>query len=148
MITKDIRRSLKIKPSGRSSDFISPSFGWGCLYECSYCYMKRNKPKGLSIATNTAEILTQINTHAVFAQMEIEKPNQTHEKYITYDISCNEDFALHLKHHNWKMIFDFFKHHDLAMGTLATKYVNKELLKYNPNKKIRIRFSLMPEKSR
>ena len=72
MITKDIRRSLKIKPSGRSSDFISPSFGWGCLYECSYCYMKRNKPKGLSIATNTSELLTQINTHAAFAQMEIQ----------------------------------------------------------------------------
>ena len=34
------------------------------------------------------------------------------------------------------------------MGTLATKYVNKELLKYNSNKKIRIRFSLMPEKKR
>ena len=148
MITKDIRKSLKIKPSGRSSDFISPSFGWGCLYKCSYCYMKRNKPKGLSIATNTSELLTQINTHATFAQLEVEKPNQTHEKYITYDISCNEDFALHLKHHDWKTIFNFFKDHDIAMGTLATKYVNKELLKYNPNKKIRIRFSLMPEKKR
>jgi spore photoproduct lyase len=30
------------------------------------------------------------------------------------------------------------------MGSFATKYVNEDLLKYNPNGKIRIRFSLMP----
>mgnify|MGYP003110618060 CR=1 FL=1 len=148
LITKDIRKSMKIRPSGRSSDFISPSFGWGCLYNCSYCYMKRHKPKGLSIPKNVNQILTEINTHAVFAQLEVKKPNQTHPKYITYDIGCNEDFALHLKHHEWKRIFNFFKHHDKAMGTFATKYVNPELLKYNPNEKIRIRFSLMPESKR
>jgi len=28
---------MKIRPSGRSSDFISPSFGYGCLLNCSYC---------------------------------------------------------------------------------------------------------------
>jgi spore photoproduct lyase len=110
--------------------------------------MKRHKPKGLSIPKNVNQILTEINTHAVFAQLETKKPNQTHSKYITYDIGCNEDFALHLKHHEWKRIFDFFKHHDKVMGTFATKYVNPELLKYNPNEKIRIRFSLMPESKR
>jgi spore photoproduct lyase len=31
------------------------------------------------------------------------------------------------------------------MGSFATKYVNKEFLKFNPQGKIRIRFSLMPE---
>ena len=148
MITKDIRKSLKIRPSGRSSDFISPSFGWGCLYDCSYCYMKRHKPEGLSIATNTNQILTEINTHAVFAKHEIKKPNQTHSKYLTYDISCNEDFALHAKYHEWEKIFDFFKYHDDILGTFATKYVNNNLLKYNPKEKIRIRFSMMPENKR
>ncbi len=148
VVTRDIRKSLKIRPSGRSTDFISPSFGWGCLYNCSYCYMKRHKPKGLSVAKNTNQILTEINTHALFAEMEIEKPNQTHPKYVTYDISCNEDFALHAKYHEWKRIFEFFKHHDKAMGSFATKYVNPELLKYNPEEKIRIRFSLMPEHKR
>ena len=148
VVTRDIRKSLKIRPSGRSTDFISPSFGWGCLYNCSYCYMKRHKPKGLSIAKNTNQILTEINTHAVFAQLEVEKPNQTHPKYITYDISCNEDFALHAKHHEWKRIFEFFKHHDKIMASFATKYVNKDLLKYNPKQKVRIRFSMMPEVKR
>ncbi len=148
VITRDIRKSLKIRPSGRSTDFISPSFGWGCLYNCSYCYMKRHKPEDLSIAKNTNQILTEINNHSLFAPLEVEKPNQTHHKYITYDISCNEDFALHAKYHEWKRIFDFFKHHDKAMGSFATKYVNPELLKYNPQQKIRIRFSLMPENKR
>jgi len=142
------RKSLKIRPSGRSSDFISPSFGWGCLYDCSYCYMKRHKPKGLSVAKNTHQILTEINTHAVFATQDVIKPNQTHSKYITYDISCNEDFALHAKYHDWKEIFNFFKAHDDILGTFATKYVNKTLLEFNPKEKIRIRFSMMPEKKR
>ena len=143
MITKVNRKSMLIRPSGRSTDYISPSFGHGCLYNCSYCYMKRHKPEGLDIATNTMDILTAINNHCAFA--DVEKPNQTHAEYITYDISCNEDFALHLKYHEWQKIFDFFKQHSIAMGSFATKYVNPELTTYNPNGKIRVRFSLMPQ---
>lgn len=143
MIKQVTRKSMIIRPSGRSTDFISPSFGHGCLYNCSYCYMKRHKAEGLDIATNTMDILTEINSHCAFA--DVEKPNQTHAKYITYDISCNEDFALHLKHHQWWKIFDFFKLHDKAMASFATKYVNEKLLEFNPKGKIRIRFSLMPQ---
>ena len=139
------RKSMQIRPSGRSTDFISPSFGHGCLYNCSYCYMKRHKPEGLSVATNTMDILTEINSHAWFA--DVEKPNQTGD-LITYDISCNEDFALHAKYHDWRRIFQFFKDHPLAMGSFATKYVNPDFLKFDPAYKIRIRFSVMPEKLR
>jgi len=110
------------------------------------CYMKRHKPEGLDIAINTNDILTEINNHAWFAT--VDKPNQTHKEYITYDISCNEDFSLHAKYHEWQKIFEFFKNHPIAMGSFATKYVNKSLLDYNPEGKIRIRFSLMPEKWR
>ena len=145
VVEKVTRKSMIIRPSGRSTDFISPSFGHGCLYNCSYCYMKRHKPEGLSVATNTMDILTEINSHAFFAT--VEKPNQTGE-FITYDISCNEDFALHAKYHDWKTIFRFFKEHPLAMGSFATKYVNKDLLEFNPEGKMRIRFSLMPEEYR
>jgi spore photoproduct lyase len=143
VIEKVTRKSMIIRPSGRSTDFISPSFGHGCLYNCSYCYMKRHKPEGLSVATNTMDILTEINSHAFFAT--VDKPNQTHPDFITYDISCNEDFALHAKYHEWEKIFAFFRDHPLAMGSFATKYVNKDLLSFNPEGKIRIRFSLMPE---
>ena len=109
LITRDVRKTFKIRASGRSTDFISPSFGYGCLYNCSYCYMKRHKDKGLSVAVNTGDILTEINNHAYFTP--VDKPNQTHAQYTTYDISCNEDFALHSKYYEWKHIFDWFKNH-------------------------------------
>ncbi len=143
MIKKITRKSMLIRPSGRSTDFISPSFGYGCLYNCSYCYMKRHKDNGLDVATNTGDILTAINNHAYFTP--VDKPNQKHAEYTTYDISCNEDFALHAKHHEWETVFKFFKDHPVAMGSFATKYVNPKLLSFDPQGKVRIRFSLMPQ---
>ena len=143
MIDKVTRKSMLIRPSGRSTDFISPSFGYGCLYNCSYCYMKRHKDKGLTVATNTGDILTAINNHAYFTP--VDKPNQTHAEYTTYDISCNEDFALHAKHHQWEKIFEFFRDHPIAMGSFATKYVNPKLTSFDPQGKVRIRYSLMPQ---
>lgn len=143
MVKKITRKSMLIRPSGRSTDFISPSFGYGCLYNCSYCYMKRHKDSGLDVATNTGDILTAINNHAFFTP--VDKPNQTHAEFTTYDISCNEDFALHAKHHQWEKIFEFFRDHPMAMGSFATKYINNNLLSFNPQSKIRIRFSLMPQ---
>jgi len=143
MIKEVTRKSMMIRPSGRSTDFISPSFGHGCLYNCSYCYMKRHKSEGLDIAKNTMDILTEINNHCMFS--DVDKPNQTHANFVTYDISCNEDFALHAKYHEWEKIFDFFKQHPVAMGSFATKYVNPNLINYDAEGKIRIRFSLMPQ---
>ena len=138
------RNTFKFRYSGRSSDYITPSLGFGCLLNCSYCYLKRHKPEGLDYAKNIDQWLTEINSHASFAT--VEKPNQTHEKYISYDISCNEDFALHRKYYDWERIFSFFKEHPNAMATFATKIVPKEFLRFNPDNKVRIRFSLMPQK--
>jgi spore photoproduct lyase len=105
--------------------------------------MKRHQPYGLTVATNINDILSAINNHAMFAV--VDKPNQTHDEYVTYDISCNEDFALHLRYYPWEYIFDFFKEHPRAMASFATKYVNDKLLSYNAEGKVRIRFSLMPQ---
>jgi len=138
------RKTFAIRESGRSTDFISPSFGFGCLYDCTYCYMKRHRPdKSVDIAKNTGDILTAINDHATWLPKR--EPNQTDPTYYTYDISCNEDFALHAKHHNWKRIFQFFMDNDRIKGSFATKYVNPNLLEFDPKEKIRIRFSLMPQ---
>ena len=144
LVRKVSRKSFKIRPSGRSSDYVAPSFGYGCLLECAYCYMKRHKPKGLDYATNINDILTEVNNHSYFTV--VDKPNQTDKKYITYDISCNEDFAFHSKFYDWEMIFDFFKEHPIAKATFATKIIPENFLKYNPERKVRIRFSLMPQK--
>ena len=143
IIDKVIRKSMLIRPSGRSTDFLTPTIIMGCGYQCSYCYCKRHKTEGVDIATNLGDILTTVDHHAWFA--DVEKPNQTHPEFITYDIGCNSDMALHAKHYDWKYLFDFFKNHPRAMGSFATKYVNEKLLEYNPEGKIRIRFSLMPQ---
>lgn len=143
LVKSNTRKSLIIRSSGRSTDFLTPTILFGCGFQCSYCYMKRHKPEGLDIATNLGDILTEVNNHAYFTH--VDKPNQTHDEYTTYDIGCNTDMALHLKHYDWKRLFDFFKDHPKAMGSFATKYVNNKLLDYNPEGKIRIRFSLMPQ---
>ena len=144
MIKKVNRKTFKIRESNRSTDFITPSFGFGCLLDCSYCYMKRHtNSNDLSIATNPNEILTSVNNHAMW--LPNKEPNQTDSKYWTYDISCNEDFALHSKHHKWEYIFDFFKGHDRIKASLATKVIPVNFLSYDPEGKVRIRFSLMPQ---
>lgn len=143
MIEKVNRKSMIIRNSGRSTDFLTPTIIMGCGFNCGYCYCKRHKTEGVNIAENINQILTEVDHHAWFA--DVEKPNQTHPEYVTYDIGTNSDMALHAKHYDWKKVFDFFKHHPRAMGSFATKYVNEKLLEYNPDGKMRIRFSLMPQ---
>lgn len=142
-VKKINRKSMIIRESGRSTDFLTPTIIFGCAYQCSYCYCKRHKTEGVDVATNINDILTAVDHHAWFA--DVEKPNQTHPEFISYDLGCNSDMALHAKHYDWRKLFDFFKNHDKAMGSFATKYVNENLLSYNPEGKIRIRFSLMPQ---
>lgn len=138
------RRTLTCRESNRSTNFISPIFGQGCLYKCSYCYMRDNKPFGLDIPNNLPEILEAIREHSETLQWP-KNPDQTHEKYWTYDLSCSEDLSLHLKYHDFDSIFNFFLDNPKIMGSFATKFVNYKLLDYNPQGKLRIRFSLMPQ---
>jgi spore photoproduct lyase len=155
-VKKSSKKSLEIKFSGRSTDYISPSFAFGCGYNCSYCYCKRHVPDGITFYGNTEEILTEIDHHAMFATDD--KPNQTDERYITYDIGCNTDIVLHAKQLPIVKIFNFFKHHPVAKASFATKApYNPNLAAYASNfdystirdprnNKIRIRMSLIPQK--
>jgi len=139
---KEVYKKPQIRKSGRSSDYISPSFIYGCLYKCAYCYCQRYTDD-ISIGTNADQLLTCIDKHV--ASLGERKPNQTHDKYWTYDIGCNTDIPLMWKYYDWLKVFDFFKNHPRAFGTFATKRVNPQLLEYNPDRKLRIRFSLMPQ---
>jgi spore photoproduct lyase len=143
------RKSMLIKPSGRSTDFITPSFGFGCLYNCSYCYCKRHVNNGLSIATNVNQILSAVEDHATELiagnWRTLNKPNQTDDERITYDIGCNEDLALHAKHHDIHAIYEFFEGTGWIKASFATKYVNYDLPDTH-SCSMRIRFSLMPQK--
>lgn len=146
VVTYSERKSMIIRASGRSTDYIAPSIVIGCLFDCSYCYLKRHHPdKNINVANNLGDILTAINSHVYF-EADVEKPNQTDPDYITYDIGCNSDVGLDCKYWNWSYVFNFFKQHNKAKASFATKYVNKKLLTFDPERKVRIRFSLMPQK--
>jgi len=148
LIKKVTRKQLKITESGRSTDFIAPSFGHGCLYNCSYCYMKRHRPTGVQVADNVDDVLRAITEHysdIVYSPWyNKNKPNQTDDHDITYDIGSNEDLALHAKYYDMDHIFRTVYGRTYLKFSFATKYVNYDL----PNvfHGIRIRFSLMPQK--
>jgi spore photoproduct lyase len=141
-----VLKTKKVKYSGRSSDFILPSISQGCSGGCRYCYSARHFPesfyKQIRISLNIDTILESVVlTDTSF----VEKPNQTHEKFITWDIGCNSDFSIDMQHTDWIKIFSFFKHSDKHFATFATKFVNNRLLTFDADKKIRVRMSLMPE---
>jgi spore photoproduct lyase len=138
-------KTLKVRPNGRSADFITPNFIYGCAGGCrnSYCYVMRYNYESIFVNNNIDEILKVINNH--INNLPTKAPNQTDEKYWTYDIGCSTDVSLHWKHTDWLKIFEFFKFHPRAKATFATKYVNIKMLDFNPEEKIRIRFSLMPQ---
>jgi len=140
-------KTLTIRESGRSSDFIAPSFANGCLGACAYCYVDRNKAVNpITLFTNTEEILTAVDKH-VQKQAWPKVPNQTHSQYYTYDIGCNSDISVDAAiSDNVAAATTFFRNHPKAFGTFATKFVNPELLSYDPQRKMRIRFSLMPHR--
>ncbi|RNI29179.1 spore photoproduct lyase family protein [Rufibacter latericius] len=140
-------KTLVCRESGRSSDFIAPSLANGCMGACAYCYVDRNKPVNpITLFTNTEEILAAVNKH-VQKQVWPKVPNQTHATYYTYDIGCNSDVSVDASISDGvQTAVRFFREHPKAFATFATKFVNPEMLTYDPQGKTRIRFSLLPQK--
>lgn len=139
-------QNINIRYSGRSSDYIFPTIIQGCFGKCSYCYAARHSPSKfyneIKINNNLDSILNKVSNYDA---SEITKPNQTHENYITWDIACNADIVPSLHLFDWEKLFNYFKYSDRDFGTFATKFVNNKLLNYNPNKKIRVRMTLVPD---
>ena len=156
MINRKQTGGYKIQWSQQSSDFIPPSFISGCSYKCAYCTIRRYNPEDVNIREDWEDILRHIAKHhrklppkqsylqLIKDKTKQERHQQTDAMHWVYDISCNEDFALHRKWHEWRTIFDYFKY-SKAKATLASKYIPTDFLDYDPNKKVRIRFSLMPQ---
>lgn len=138
-------KSKVIRESGRSSDFIAPSLANGCYGGCAYCYVDRHKAiNPITIFTNMDEIMAAVDQH-VMAQPWPKVPNQTDPVFYTYDVGCNSDLSVDYSIFSGiKTVLEFFKNHPRAKATFATKFVNQDLLDFNPQQKVRIRLSLMP----
>lgn len=138
------RKTKEIKDNGRSADYTTPNFVHNCPMLCAYCYQHRhNEGVDLNVATNTQELLDNILAHR--QTLGVKTPNQVDPAYWTYDIGCNTDISRVAKYIPWQKIFSFAKTHDLKF-TFATKWFNQDFLTFNPNKKVRIRLSLLPDR--
>ena len=139
--------SMRFQENGRSTDYISPSFANGCSMACTYCYVARRKgyANPISIFVNYERILQSVTNHA--AKLGDKQPNQCDPVYWTYDIGCNNDVSVDaLVSEIPQEIISAFKDIPNAKASFATKYVNYDMLNYDPQRKTRIRFSLMPSK--
>lgn len=138
-------KSQTIRWSGRSSDYIAPSLASGCFGGCAYCYVDRHKSVNpITLFTNVDEITASVDQHV--RALPWPKPtNQTDPHYWTYDIGCNSDISVDYSLTDGiRQAFSFYRDHPHAKATFATKFVNRALLDFDPARKVRIRFSLLP----
>ena len=142
-----VRKSLPVRENGRSGDFIAPGTANGCAMACAYCYVPRRKGYANPISTfvNIDAVCKAIRRHA--AKQPPKPPLQTDPKYWVYDIGENSDCSVDAAiSDNVRDLVALFRDIPNAKASFATKYVNRDLLAYDPQGKTRVRFSLMPQK--
>ncbi len=141
-----VRKTFSFRPNGRSADFIAPGQASGCAMACVYCYVPRHKgfANPITLFVNVDAICAAVTRHTA-RQGEKAAPNQTDARFWTYDIGENSDCSADaLLSENRRDLVALFRDLPNAKATWATKYVNRDLLNYDPQNKTRIRFSLMP----
>jgi spore photoproduct lyase family protein len=141
-----VKKGLGIRSFYRSADFIAPSLANGCAMACSYCYVGRRKGYANPITTfvNAAEILGAVERHAARQGFKFE-PTQADDDLWVYELGTNSDLSVDAAvSDNVRDAVELFRGLPNAKATFATKFVNRELLDYDPQGKTRLRFSLMP----
>ena len=143
-----VKSSLYAQPNSRSSDFIAPSHANGCAMACTYCYVSRQKGFANPITTfvNIEGIIGYLRRHAT-RQGWKGQSSQIDPKYWVYDLGCNSDCSVDaLISNNVLDLVALFRTLPNAKASFATKFVNRDLLSYDPQRKTRIRMSLMPQR--
>ena len=141
-----VKKGLACRDNGRSADFIAPSHSNGCAMACAYCYVSRRKGYANPISTfvNIEGICASIGRHAEKLGPKT-APNQVDPRLWVYDLGENGDCSVDAQiSDNVLDLTALFRRLPNAKGSFATKYVNRDLLGYDPQGKMRIRFSLMP----
>ena len=142
-----VKKSMAVRPNGRSSDFIAPSSANGCAMACAYCYVPRRKGYANPISTfvNVEQVARAIERHAAKQGMKLE-PNQCDPRDWVYDLGESSDLAVDaMISDNVKDLVGLFATLPNAKASFATKLVNRDLLEYDPRGGTRVRFSLMPQ---
>lgn len=142
-----VKKSLSMRPNGRSAHFIAPSTSNGCAMACAYCYVPRRKgyANPISVFVNIEETCRAIARHAD-RQGALSAPDQIDAEHWVYDVGENGDLSVDAAiSDNVRDLVALFRSLPNAKSSFATKFVNNDLLGYDPQGKTRIRFSLMPE---
>ncbi len=143
-----IKKALAFRPNGRSAHFIAPSVSNGCAMSCAYCYVPRRKgfANPISIFVNIEKTCAALQRHAA-RQGRLPAPDQIDDASWVYDIGENGDLSVDAAIcDNVRDLVSTFRDLPNAKGSFATKYVNRDLLDYDPQGRTRVRFSLMPDK--
>ncbi len=140
------KKTLTVRPNGRSADFIAPSSANGCAMACAYCYVPRRKgySNPITTFTNIERITAAIRRHVDRQGPKVE-PNQCDERDWVYDIGENNDCSVDaLVSDNVADLVALFAGLTGAKASFATKFVNRDLLEWDPQGGTRVRLSLMP----
>jgi DNA repair photolyase len=161
----------KLDPNGRSTDFLpSNMIGYGCRFNCSYCYVDRRDPATFPKLYDDALDIIGLIKHTMLNIKDSEelfykvtnkkverKRDPKHSNYITFDLGCDSDCVLD----NQITLNDEYPGHIIdiinnvadipeAMISFATKSASIDnFIKYVKKPEMtRIRLSLMPEQHR
>ena len=141
-----VKKGLGIRSFYRSADFIAPSQANGCAMACSYCYVGRRKgyANPITLFVNVEEIMGAVERHATGQGFKFE-PSQADDDLWVYELGTNSDLSVDAAvSENVADLVGLFRELPNAKATFATKFVNRDLLGYDPQRKTRLRFSLMP----
>ncbi|ALN74934.1 spore photoproduct lyase family protein [Aureimonas sp. AU20] len=142
-----LKKSMTLRPNGRSADFIAPSSSNGCAMACSYCYVPRRKgyANPVTIFVNGEDVVAALRRHAGRLGPK-PQPNSVDPVDWVYDLGENGDLSVDATlSDNVHLLVEAFRGMPNAKGSFATKHVNRDLLSYDPQGRTRIRFSLMPQ---
>jgi spore photoproduct lyase len=141
-----VKKSVITRLNGRSADFIAPSLSNGCAMACVYCYVPRRKgySNPVTVFTNTEQITRHLARH-IHKQGPKAVANQCDPLAWVYDLGENSDCSVDaMISENVRDVCDLFRMSPTAKASFATKYVNRDLLDWDPQGRTRIRFSVMP----
>jgi len=142
-----VKKSVTVRPNGRSADFIAPSTANGCAMACAYCYVPRRKgyANPITVFTNIDQITRAVRRH-VDRQGTKTEPNECDRDSWVYDLGENSDCSVDaLVSDNVADLVATFRELPSAKASFATKFVNRALLDLDPQGRTRVRFSLMPD---
>jgi len=141
-----VKKTLTMRPNGRSADFIAPSSSNGCGMACAYCYVPRRKgyANPVTVFANVDEIVRAVRRHAGKRGLKA-VPDQVDPQDWVYDLGENGDLSADaMLSGNVRDLIAGFRDLPNAKASFATKLINPDLLEYDPQGRTRIRISLMP----